>query len=165
MKKDDIFSRRTQSMMLACIWLGELANVKMLRDFNTKLKLPNLKKLHLDLISYIDPDGTTITEIARRKGVTKQSISKTVQELLDMGFLESRPNPADSRSKLISFNLNVDSAMVRGFEVLAQIDQAIADEIGRKEYQSLMEGMQRVMNKLESEDPAWALLGGDRARG
>ncbi len=162
MKKDDIFARRTQSMMLASIWLGELANVKMLRDFQTKLKLPNLKKLHLDLISYIDPDGTTITEIARRKGVTKQSISRTVQELLDMGFLESRPNPQDSRSKLISFNLNGESAMLQGFAVLAEIDNAIAKEIGAAEYQSILEGMQKVMQIVESEDPAWSLSNGRR---
>ena len=162
MKKDDIFARRTQSMMLASIWLGELANVKMLRDFNTKLKLPKLKKLHLDLISYIDPDGTTITEIARRKGVTKQSISKTVQELLDMGFLESRVNPEDSRSKLISFNLNADSAMLRGFAALAEIDNAIAEKIGVDEYQAILEGMQKVMQVVESEDPAWSLENGVR---
>lgn len=162
MKKDDIFSRRTQSMMLAAVWFGELANVKMLRDFNKHLNFPNLKKIHLDLISYIDPDGTTITEIAKRKGVTKQSISKTVQELLDMKFLESRPNPEDSRSKLISFNLNNDSAMLRGFEMLTQIDKAIADEIGEDSYGALLDGMLRVMQKLESEDPAWSLTNGTR---
>lgn len=149
-------------MMLASIWLGELANVKMLRDFQTKLDLPNLKKLHLDLISYIDPDGTTITEIARRKGVTKQSISKTVQELLDMGFVESRPNPQDSRSKLISFKLKPGSAMLRGFAVLADIDNAIAKQIGAGEYQAILEGMQKVMEQVESEDPAWSLSNGRR---
>ncbi len=163
MKKDDILARRAQSMMLASIWLGELANVKMLRAFQTKLNLPNLKKLHLDLISYIDPDGTTITEIARRKGVTKQSISKTVQELLDMGFVESRPNPQDSRSKLISFKLNADSAMLRGFAVLAEIDNAIAQQIGANDYQALLEGMQKIMQKLESEDPSLSLLDGERS--
>lgn len=162
MKKDEIFSRRTQSMMLASIWLGELANVKMLRDFNTRLKLPKLKKLHLDLISYIDPDGTTITEIARRKGVTKQSISKTVQELLDMGFLESRQNPQDSRSKLISFNLNKDSAMLQGFAELARIDNAITEAIGAEQYQVILEGMQKVMQTIESEDPSWSLANGTR---
>ncbi|MDX1496672.1 MAG: MarR family transcriptional regulator [Salinisphaeraceae bacterium] len=162
MKKNEIVARRTESLMLASIWLGELVNVKMLRDFNKQLDLPNLKKLHLDLISYIDPDGTTITEIARRKGVTKQSISKTVQELLDMGFLEARTNPQDSRSKLISFNLSKDSAMLKGFEVMSGVDQAIAKELGAQQYASLLEGMQRVMQKLESEDPAWSLLTGER---
>jgi len=163
MKKDDIFARRTGSMMLAAVWLGELANVKMLREFSNKLGMTTLKKLHLDLISLIDPDGTTITEIAKRKGVTKQSISKTVQELLDMGFLEARTNPEDSRSKLISFNLGSGSAMLAGFQELTQIDNAIAKEIGAAEYQSILEGMLKVMQKLESEDPAWSLLNGTRS--
>lgn len=147
--------------MLAAVWLGGLANMKMLRGLSEKLSLPNLKKVHLGLFAYIDPDGTTITEIARRKGVTKQSISNTVQELLDMGFLEVRENPQDSRSKLVSFNLNEGSAMRQGFEVLAEIDHAIADSMGAAAYQSMLEGMQQIMQKLESEDPSWSFY--DRA--
>ncbi len=161
MKKDEIAGRRAQSLMLAAVWLGGLANVKMLRELSGQLGLPNLKTVHLGLFAYIDPDGTTITEIARRKGVTKQSISKTVQELLDMGFLESRENPGDSRSKLISFNLQAGSAMRRGFEVLGRIDRTIAAGIGERQYQSMLEGMQQVMQSLESEDPSWSLF--DRA--
>lgn len=144
--------------MLAAVWLGGLANVKMLRELGEKLSLPNLKTVHLGLFAYIDPDGTTITEIARRKGVTKQSISKTVQELLDMGFLEARENPLDSRSKLISFNLTKDSAMLQGFDILSQIDQSIANSLGADKYQAMLDNMQQVMQRLESEDPSWSLF-------
>ncbi len=157
MKKDEITRERSRSLMLAAVWLGGLANVKMLRELGRELTLPNLKTVHLGLFAYIDPDGTTITEIARRKGVTKQSISKTVQELLDMGFLEAREHPRDSRSKLISFNLRKGSAMRRGFEVLGQIDQSIAAQIGAEGYDALLAGMQQVMQCLEAEDPAWSL--------
>ncbi len=145
--------------MLAAVWLGGLANVKMLRELSEQLGLPNLKTVHLGLFAYIDPDGTTITEIARRKGVTKQSISKTVQELMDMGFLEARENPRDSRSRLISFNLQEGSAMRRGFDVLGQIDQAIAASIGDVRYETVLAGMQQIMQGLEAEDPSWSLFG------
>ena len=158
MKKDDIAGRRTQSLMLAAVWLGGLANVKMLRALSEQLDLPDLKKVHLDLFAYIDPDGTSITEIARRKGVTKQSISKTVQELLQMGFLQTRENPEDSRSKLVSFNLDHGSAMLRGFAVLDEIDQELAQQMGADAYQALLSSMQSVMQSLEAQDPAWSLL-------
>ena len=40
--------------------------------------------------------------------------------------------------------------------------EAIAEEIGLQDYQLVLQGMQKIMQKLESEDPAWSLLEGTR---
>lgn len=159
MKKDDIEAQRGESFMLAAVWLGGLANVKMLAAMREALELPGLNKTHLDLFAYIDPDGTTISEIARRKGVSKQAISKLVQDLQEMGFLETRENPDDFRSKLVSFNLHADSAMRRGFGVLHTIDRELCEQIGKSRYEALLQGMQCVIQALEKEDPSWSISG------
>lgn len=157
MKKDELVARRDQSLMVTAMWLGGLARAKMMRDFHDKLGLPGLTKTHMDLFAHIDPDGTTVTEIARRKGVTKQSISKTVQELVEMGFLEARAHPRDSRSKLLSFNLKNGSTMRKSFEVLTQIDVTIANSVGETEYQLVLARMQKIIALIEAEDPAWSM--------
>lgn len=157
MKKDQLVSRRNQSLMVSSMWLGGLARAKMMQDFDQKLGLPNLTKTHMDLFAYIDPDGTTVTEIARRKGVTKQSISKTVQELVEMGFLEARENPKDSRSKLLSFNLKNGSTMRRSFDLLTQIDTAIQKALGASEYDAVLEHIQKTIAVIEAEDPNWSM--------
>ena len=157
MKKDELVAHRNQSLMVASMWLGGLARAKMMRDFDARLGLPRLTKTHMDLFAYIDPDGTTVTDIARRKGVTKQSISKTVQELVEMGFLEARENPKDSRSKLLSFNLTDGSAMRRSFEILSQIDSAIAASLGAAEYDAALDSIQKTIAVIETEDPAWSM--------
>ncbi len=55
------------------------------------------------------------------------------------------------------FNLADGSAMRRGFEVLGQIDQAIARSIGDGQYRSMLDGIQQLMQTLEAEEPAWCL--------
>ena len=152
MKKDEIIVRRGESLVLAAVWMGGLANKTMIETLRSKLDLPQFKEVHLEMFSYVDPDGTTITEIAKRKGVTKQSISKTVQELVDMGFLETREHPQDSRSKLVSFKLTEGSAMRQGFAALAKIDTAIAQLIGARKYESLLDTMQTVIGALDQTD-------------
>lgn len=74
-----------------------------------------------------------------------------------MGFLEARENPQDSRSKLISFNLGEGSAMRKGFEVLAEIDASIASDLGTRTYRSVLDSMQKIIQKLETENPGFSI--------
>ena len=41
--------------------------------------------------------GTTVSEVARRTGMAKSHVSKTVESLSEVGFLEKRPDPSDQR--------------------------------------------------------------------
>lgn len=47
------------------------------------------------------PDGpATVAEIARRMGLSRQSVQRIADRLVVDGFLETKPNPAHSRAKL-----------------------------------------------------------------
>ncbi|MGE5485915.1 MAG: MarR family winged helix-turn-helix transcriptional regulator [Ignavibacteriales bacterium] len=49
------------------------------------------------LAQAVESPGATISEIARRTGIAKSHISKTVEHLAEQGFLEKRPDPSDQR--------------------------------------------------------------------
>jgi DNA-binding MarR family transcriptional regulator len=42
-------------------------------------------------------DGVTVSELARRTGLAKSHISKTIDRLTEMGLVEKRPDPQDRR--------------------------------------------------------------------
>ena len=42
-----------------------------------------------------------LTELATLAGMTKQSVGEIVDDLVDLGYVERIPDPADSRAKLI----------------------------------------------------------------
>ncbi|KKM11126.1 hypothetical protein SY88_10370 [Clostridiales bacterium PH28_bin88] len=41
--------------------------------------------------------GITVSEVSRRTGMVKSHVSKTVDSLVEQGFLEKRPDPSDQR--------------------------------------------------------------------
>lgn len=49
----------------------------------------------------LDPDGTRLTVIAARAGLTHQAVGEVVAELERRGYVERRPDPDDGRARLV----------------------------------------------------------------
>ncbi len=64
----------------------------------------DFKTSYLAFLANIDEKGTTNNELARRAGVTKQMMSKTVSLLEREGYIYTEKNPSDSRSSVIFLN-------------------------------------------------------------
>src|ERR1700730_391720 len=50
-----------------------------------------------NLLANLDTDGTIISALARRAGVTRQAASQQVAALERAGYVEGRPSDADAR--------------------------------------------------------------------
>ncbi len=62
-----------------------------------------LSLAHTSLLSYLDLDGTHITTLAERAGITKQSMGQLVAELEERGYVTRKADPADRRATLVTF--------------------------------------------------------------
>ncbi len=49
----------------------------------------------------LDPEGTRLTVLAKRAGLTHQSMGELVQELERRGYVERVPDPSDGRARLV----------------------------------------------------------------
>ncbi len=49
----------------------------------------------------IDPEGTRLTVLANRAGLTHQSVGEVVAELERRGYIERIPDPSDGRAKFV----------------------------------------------------------------
>jgi DNA-binding MarR family transcriptional regulator len=56
---------------------------------------------HQSVFENIDRDGTRLTTLAERSGITHQSMGELVQALERAGYLQRRPDPSDRRARLI----------------------------------------------------------------
>jgi len=54
-----------------------------------------------DVMLLIDRDGTCISDLARRAGVTKQSMAQATMSLEDKGLVQRLADPRDARAKLV----------------------------------------------------------------
>src|ERR1700730_13286920 len=64
---------------------------------------PRLRRSHTSLFPHIDLEGTRVTDLAERLGVTKQAVSQLVDDLEAMAVLERVIDPDDARARRVRF--------------------------------------------------------------
>lgn len=65
------------------------------KDLLAKYGLPAASMITMRQIK--EEQGITVSELARRTGLAKSHVSKTIDLLASQGFVEKRPDPADQR--------------------------------------------------------------------
>ncbi|MFF3501952.1 MarR family winged helix-turn-helix transcriptional regulator [Streptomyces sp. NPDC003247] len=86
----------------------------------------------LQLFAALDERGTTVSELARRMGVTRQTAHKTAHTLIAMGLLEQAPHPASARQVLIRRTPKGRRAHERATGVLEGLERVLAERIGER---------------------------------
>src|SRR5215212_216121 len=81
---------------------------------------PAVRAPHGHVVPFLDPQGTQVSEMARRAQVTKQSMAELVAHLERHGYVERIPDPADRRAKLVR-------ATVRGRELYAIAREVVGE--------------------------------------
>ena len=54
-----------------------------------------------NVFPFVPPEGITMSGLAERAGVRKQTMAQAVDQLERTGYVERRPNPRDRRSRLV----------------------------------------------------------------
>lgn len=62
---------------------------------------PDSPSRHYPVFENIDPDGTRLTVLASRAGVSHQAMGELVTELEQRGVVERIPDPSDRRARLV----------------------------------------------------------------
>ncbi|MDH2426054.1 helix-turn-helix domain-containing protein [Sphaerisporangium sp. TRM90804] len=89
---------------------------------------------HGAVLAYLDVEGSRASDLAAQSGQHKQVIGTLVDELVTLGYVERRPDPADRRAKLVvPTDLGRDH-MVKSDAVLVEMEAEHAREVGEEAY-------------------------------
>lgn len=102
------------------------------------------------LAQRIAEDGTRLTELADRAGVTKQTASLLVAALEREGFVERVPDPEDGRARLIRLSARGREAAQRAMEVVIAVEGEWTAHLGPELTERLREALVRL---CEVTDP------------
>jgi DNA-binding MarR family transcriptional regulator len=102
------------------------------------------------LAQRIAEDGTRLTELADRAGVTKQTASLLVAALEREGLVERVPDPADGRARLIQLSSRGRQAAQRAMEVVIGVEGEWTAHLGPELTERLREALVRL---CEVTDP------------
>jgi DNA-binding MarR family transcriptional regulator len=93
--------------------------------------VPPVTPPQVQLFAALDEDGTTVAELARRMGVTRQTVHQAVHSLVATGLLEQVPDPSSARQRLIRRTAEGRRAHERACRALDRLEGRLAGRIGR----------------------------------
>ncbi|GAB2812013.1 MarR family winged helix-turn-helix transcriptional regulator [Streptomyces sp. NPDC054796] len=89
------------------------------------------------VFAYLDPEGTSIAELARRAGAARQSVHQAVHDLVGRGLLHFEPDPGSRRRRLVRMTPEGERRHRRALSMLEQMEQALAERIGHARVDAL----------------------------
>ena len=84
--------------------LLDVAAEALLAEFRGELEeagYDDIRPTHGCVFRFVREEGMRLTELASNAGMTKQSAGELVDDLVELGYVERIPDPADRRAKLI----------------------------------------------------------------
>ncbi len=89
--------------------IGRLLNNAVSRFESRVLELmadaghPQARISHISLTRNLDVDGTRVSELARRAGMTKQAMGELVNQCAALGLVVTSVDPSDKRARIVTF--------------------------------------------------------------
>lgn len=107
---------------------------------------------HTLLLSHLDLDGTHITVLADRAGITKQSMGQLVIDLEKRGYIVRSVDPSDRRATLIRFTHAGWQFLRDAYEIKKEIEAEYQEMLGVEEMKQLRALLQRLLEYEGKEE-------------
>lgn len=93
----------------------------------------------------IDPEnGSRLTDLAERAGMTKQSVGEVTSDLEQRGYLERVSDPSDGRAKIIRLTTRGREAYIVGRQLIDELEREWAQRFGEERLAALREALETV---------------------
>jgi DNA-binding MarR family transcriptional regulator len=109
---------------------------------------PRLRRSHTSLLPHIDLEGTRITDLAERVGVTKQAVSQLVDDLEGLGVVARLPDPDDARARRVVFTDRGRQGLLDGLATLRAVEEELALAIGEQRMRDLRAALLAIHDQL-----------------
>jgi DNA-binding MarR family transcriptional regulator len=95
------------------------------------------------------PGATTISDVGRGLGITRQGASKIVAALREQGYLSVTPSTDDGREKILTLTPRAVDALLASYRAAGAIEKRVRAQIG----DDAMEQFFRVLDVIADGEP------------
>jgi DNA-binding MarR family transcriptional regulator len=104
------------------------------------------KPAHSAVFAQIAPDGSRLTDLARRANMSPQAMGELVDELEELGYVLRRPDPTDRRAKLIVLTKKGHACIAAGIATIDGIEQQLIDRLGERGHRQLRSLLSKLLD-------------------
>jgi DNA-binding MarR family transcriptional regulator len=98
---------------------------------------PGLRPSHGCVFRYLDLEGSRLSELAEKSGMTKQAFGEHLANVEALGYIVRAPDPEDGRAKLIVPTPRGREVLTLGRQIFAEIEREWAQAIGAERVAAL----------------------------
>ena len=139
---------KTESTLQLLFKAARLLDERALERASQRSGRPRLRRSHTSLLPHIDLNGTRITDLAERLGVTKQAASQLVDDLEQLGVLAREPDPDDARAKRVVFTELGRDGLLEGLALLRDMERELARAITSESMDQLRRALVAILATL-----------------
>jgi DNA-binding MarR family transcriptional regulator len=115
---------------------------------------PDIRPGHGCAFRFIEVDGSRLTQIAAKAGMTKQAVGEVVADLERLGYLERVPDPDDGRAKIIRLTARGWEAQAAALRIFAEVERRWSEVVGDDSIAALRETAESILASELAPAPA-----------
>ncbi len=109
-----------------------------------------LSIIHTALLAHLDLEGTHISTLADRAGVTKQTMGQLVNDLEKKGYIRREPDPHDRRATRVMFTESGWEFLRSAYHTKQAIEAEYAAILGEDRFRLLRELLTELLDATGS---------------
>ena len=101
---------------------------------------------HVAILPHVDLEGTRISTLAERAGMSKQAAGQIVDDLERQGLVTRTPDPADRRASLVAFSAAGWTYLDAAHAVKQELEAEYRDLLGDDGFDGLKSALSRLID-------------------
>lgn len=105
----------------------------------------DIKPHYANIFTFVPPEGMQVSQLTELAHVRKQSMTQTIEELEQLGYVERRPDPGDKRGKLVFLTERGKKVSPIARAAGRLVDQHWAEMTSAEEIEGLRKALRSVL--------------------
>jgi DNA-binding MarR family transcriptional regulator len=132
-------------LLRAFRWMDDGMRIQLAKE-----GFPDLLHSQSLLIGALGQAGSRPSELAKRLGVSRQSVNQIVRQLEEMGMVELKSDPTSRRARLVTLTAKGRKSVLAAKRAFQARESSLAGKIGSKNVRILRE----ILNAFPQDQPS-----------